>query len=139
MNALLGWGLAVAAVAAGYTAYGWPGVLLAVSVVVFWLLLQFSRAVRLMQTAAGRPVGQVPSAVMLQSQMRQGLRLPQILQLTRSLGTQLAREPEVWAWRDEGGDELRVEMLGGRVERWDLHRARPPEAGAAELKSPTPD
>jgi hypothetical protein len=48
-SALVGWALAVAAVAAGYVGYGWPGVVLAVTVVVFWLLLQFSRALRVMR------------------------------------------------------------------------------------------
>jgi hypothetical protein len=43
MNQALGVALAVAALGLGYTSYGWRGVVLAVTVVVFWLLLQFSR------------------------------------------------------------------------------------------------
>ena len=43
-SAWLGWGLAVAAVAAGYVGYGWKGVVLAVTVAFFWLLLQFSQS-----------------------------------------------------------------------------------------------
>ena len=46
MTAWVGWGLAAAAVAVGYAGYGWPGVVLALGVVVFWLLLQFNRALR---------------------------------------------------------------------------------------------
>ena len=34
------------ALAASWQAYGWPGIALAFSVVVFWLLLQFSRSLR---------------------------------------------------------------------------------------------
>ena len=46
MSAALGWALAVMAVAVGYAAYGWRGVVLAFSVVGFWLVLQFSRSLR---------------------------------------------------------------------------------------------
>ncbi len=123
MNAIATWGLLAAAVVVGWMGWGWPGVALAVTVSVFWLLLQFSRALRVLRVAAGNPVGQVPSAVMLHSALRPGLRLPQVLVLTRSLGTRLSEQPEVWAWRDEGGNEVRLEMIEGRLARWDLHRA----------------
>ena len=63
-SAWLGWGLAVAAVAAGYVGYGWKGVVLAVTVAFFWLLLQFSQSLRVLRIASGRPVGLVPNAVM---------------------------------------------------------------------------
>jgi len=53
MTAWVGWGLAVAALAVGYASYGWPGVVLALGVVVFWLLLQFSRALRALRLASG--------------------------------------------------------------------------------------
>jgi hypothetical protein len=122
VNAALGWGLALAALAAGYVGYGWPGVVMAVSAIVFWLLLQFSRSLRVLGQAAGRPVGQVPSAVMLHARLQTGMRLPQVLALTRSLGKAVSKEPEVWAWRDDGGDELHVQLQAGRVTRWELRR-----------------
>ena len=75
MNAAIGWALAVAAIAAGYVGYGWPGVLMALSVVVFWLLLQFNRALRLMRAAASRPMGHVTSALMLQTKLQPGMLL----------------------------------------------------------------
>jgi hypothetical protein len=123
LSAAVGWGLAVAALAAGYVGYGWPGVLLGVSVIVFWLLLQFSRSVRVLRQAADRPVGHVPSAVMLGSKLHAGMRLPQVLALTRSLGTAVSKEPEIWSWRDEGGDELHLHFRDGRLEQWELRRA----------------
>ena len=129
---MVGWALAVVAVAVGYTSYGWPGVALAVSVIAFWLLLQFSRALRVMRSAAGRPVGHVDSAVMLQSRLHAGMSLAQVMKLTRSLGEKRGDAPESYAWRDAGGDEVIVEMKDGRLSRFQLQRvaveAVPPDA-----------
>ena len=129
---MVGWALAVVAVAVGYTSYGWPGVALAVSVIAFWLLLQFSRALRVMRSAAGRPVGHVDSAVMLQSRLHAGMSLAQVIKLTRSLGEKRGDAPESYAWRDAGGDEVIVEMKDGRLSRFQLQRvaveAVPPDA-----------
>ncbi len=125
MNAWIGWLLAVAALAAGYVGYGWPGVVLALSVVVFWLLLQFSRALRVMRLAAAAPVGHVPSAVMLHSRLTAGMRLMDIVKLTRSLGRKVRDEPETFAWRDDSGAAVEIEFADGRCVRWQLKR--PPE------------
>ncbi len=122
-QALLGWGLAVAAVVGGWLVYGWPGVLLALTVVVFWLLLQFSQALRTLRIASQRPVGKVPSAVMLNAKLHSGMRLPQVLRLTLSLGRRVSEEPEVWAWADDTGDEVLVALQQGRVASWELKRA----------------
>jgi uncharacterized protein (DUF58 family) len=125
MNPLFGWALAVVAVAMGYVSWGWQGVILAISVVVFWLLLQFSRAIRVMRQAAERPVGHIDSAVMLQARLRPGLLLMDIIKLTRSLGQKVADEPETWVWTDGSGDRVRVEMRGGRSAGVTLERAPP--------------
>ena len=93
MNPIVGWGLAVLGIAAGYVGWGWPGVVLGVTVVVFWLLLQFSRSLRVLKKAAGAPVGHVDSAVMLHSKLKAGMTLMQVLVLTRSLGTKLSETP----------------------------------------------
>ena len=131
MNAALGWGLAALATALGYVVYGWQGVAIAGSAMVFWLLLQFSRAMRVMRVAGQAPVGTVPSAVMLQSKMRTGLRLMDIILLTRSLGEKLADEPETYRWRDPGGDAVEVELAGGRLRAWRFNRATDSAAAAA--------
>ncbi|HRF84756.1 MAG TPA: hypothetical protein PLO34_10080, partial [Pseudoxanthomonas sp.] len=75
MNPIVGWGLAVVAIAAGYVGWGWRGVILGVTVIVFWLLLQFSRSLRVLKRAAGNPVGHVDSAVMLHSRLQAGMTL----------------------------------------------------------------
>lgn len=133
MNATLGWGLALLAFVAGYVGYGWRGVFLALTVVAFWLLLQFSRSLRVLRDAAGRPVGSVASAVMLHARLHEGMRLPEVLKLTRSLGQKIADEPdETFAWTDPGGDSVHVQLREGRLARWSLHRGSdPPPSEAA--------
>ena len=135
MSALMSWGLALAAVVTGYVAYGWPGVVMALSVVVFWLLLQFSRALRTMRAATGRPVGTVKSAVMLHSKLHAGMRLMHLIKLTHSLGTPLGnapgRDPERFRWADDSGDAVSVELVDGKLTRWTLERAASPEADQA--------
>jgi hypothetical protein len=131
----VGWALAALAVAIGYVQWGWPGVVLAVTMIVFWLLLQFSRALRVLRNAGQAPMGQVPNAVMLHARLQQGQRLPQILAITKSLGTKLTEDPETFEWRDAGGDTVRVELRHGKLERWSLQRAANP-ADAAQPSDP---
>lgn len=125
MNPLIGWGLAVAGTALAWFQYGWQGVVLAISVIVFWLLLQFSRALRAMKNAGAAPVGQVPSAVMLNAKLKAGMTLLQVIQLTRSLGRRASPEgvePERWEWADDGGARVALELRGGKLVHWELQR-----------------
>jgi hypothetical protein len=123
VSAQVGWALAAAALGVGWFSYGWRGVVLALTVITFWLLLQFSRTLRLLRSAGQAPIGHVHSALMLHSRLRSGMRLPAIIALTRSLGRKVSDAPETFAWRDSGGDELQVEFVAGRCTRWTLHRA----------------
>jgi hypothetical protein len=128
MNVAIGWALAALAVALGYLQWGWQGAVVAVTLVAFWLLLQFSRALRALRNAGRAPIGQIDSAVMLHAKLQPGQRLPQVLVLTKSLGVKLADEPETFEWRDGGGDAVRIELVGGKLARWSLQRAEAPEA-----------
>ena len=133
MNAKLGWGLAVLSVAMGYWFFGWRGVALAGSGMVFWLLLQFSRSMRVMRTAASSPIGSVPSAVMLHARLQLGMPLMKILLLTRSLGEKRADDPETFRWTDGAGDSVTVVLHDGRCTAWTLSRAADaaaPQTGA---------
>jgi hypothetical protein len=124
-GSVIGWTLAFAAIVAGYMGWGWRGVALGVTVIVFWLLLQFSQALRVMRMAAQAPVGRVPNAVMLNARLRAGMRLTDIIRVTRSLGQAVPRpagEPETFTWRDDAGDRVRVELQAGRVTAWALRR-----------------
>ncbi|MDP2006511.1 MAG: hypothetical protein Q8K45_12610 [Rubrivivax sp.] len=133
-NAWLGWGLVLAGVAGGYLSYGWPGVALALTVTVFWLVLQFSQSLRVLRIASARPVGRVPNVVMLNARLQTGTRLPEVLRLTRSLGRRVSELPEVWAWADDSGDEVQVQLHNGRVVSWDLKRRA--TEGAADSEQP---
>lgn len=133
MSVVIGWGLAVVAVAAGWMLYGWRGVLLAVTVTVFWLLLQFTRALRAMRQAGQSPVGRVGSAVMFNARLKPGLSLLQVIQMTRSLGERLSpegEEPEQWRWTDDGGSSVTLALQRGRLVRWTLLRPEPAGDGA---------
>jgi hypothetical protein len=126
---LVGWLLAVAALVGGWRMYGWPGVLLGASVIVFWLLLQFSRALRAVRDAAGAPMGSVRSAVMLNAKLKPGMTLPQVLALTGSLGQRAPASDgeELWCSQDAGGVRACLAFRDNRLLRWELHR--PPDGG----------
>nr|WP_316642395.1 hypothetical protein [uncultured Roseateles sp.] len=128
MNTWIGWSLAIAAVVAGWFAWGWQGVVLAVSLVAFWLLLQFSRVMRLLQKAGNAPKGKVASAVMLHTKLREGMKLMDVIAIARSLGLRVSDTPEVWRWEDEGGVSVELEFAGGRCVRHTLKRPDEPAA-----------
>lgn len=127
MNPIVGWGLALVALAAGWQAYRWQGVVMAASVIVFWLLLQFTRAMRAMKTAAMAPKGQVDSAVMLNARLKAGMTMLQVITLTRSLGERIGDSPETWRWQDAGDSHVTLVFQGARLQRWDLVRPAQPE------------
>ncbi len=130
MTAAIGWALAAAAMVVGFFAYGWPGLVLALTVVSFWMLLQFSRALRVMRGAAQAPVGHIDSAVMLNARLQARMTLMKVIVLTRSLGQRVGegQDPERWRWADPGGASVLVELRGGRVSGWTLSRPEDPPA-----------
>jgi hypothetical protein len=130
VSPIVGWILAGIAVVAGWLGWGVPGVVLAVTVITFWLLLQFSRALRVMRMAAGRPVGHVDSAVMLQSRLTQGMTMMQVIPLTRSLGERVGND-DTWRWRDTGGDAVTLVFQRGKLASWAFVRVATPDADSA--------
>jgi len=131
MNPVIGWTLAVLAIAVGFATYGWQGALLGITVIVFWLVLQFNRALRVMRNAAQAPVGHVPSAVMFNARLRRGMRMMEVVQLTRSLGVRVCETPEVWRWTDAGSTAVALSFERGRLEHWSLERPADAEAASA--------
>ena len=123
MNPWFGWALAAAALAAGWFGYGARGVALAVTVIAFWLLLQFNRLVRVMRSAAASPLGQIDSAVMLHARLHAGLTMAKVVALTKSLGRRADESSEVYTWTDAGGSSVSITFADGRCASWLLARA----------------
>jgi hypothetical protein len=121
MNPWVGAGLALAALVAGGVLLGWQGVIFAMTGIVFWLLLQMSRLMRLMKQAGAAPMGSVANAVMLSSKLHTGMKLVDLITLTGSLGVKQA--PETFRWQDAGGDAVEAVLRKGRLAEWRLIRA----------------
>ena len=122
MNPVLGWGMAAVAVVAGWYSYGWPGVALAASVIVFWLLIQFNRSLKVLRNAGSAPVGHIDSAVMLNAKLQAGMPMIKVVALTKSLGRRVSDTPERWAWADAGGSEVVLSFDKGICKSWVLNR-----------------
>ena len=122
MNPVLGWALAALALAAGWRGYGWPGIALALSVIVFGLLLTFNRVVRVMTRAADKPVGHVDSAVLFHAGLETGRTMLQIVTKTKSLGRKVEGSDDDWRWSDEGGSDVVLHFEQGRLVRWRIDR-----------------
>jgi hypothetical protein len=120
--------LGVVLVVVAYRAYGWPGVALVAGGIVMWMLLHFTRMMRVLQRAAHRPVGYCDSAVMLNAKLRPGVNLLHVTAMTRALGEQLGdkdAQPEVFRWTDNSGSHVTCEFRNGKLAQWQLFR---PEA-----------
>ncbi len=130
MQALVAWALAIVALIVGYRVQGWQGVILAVTIIGFWLALQFSKAMRVMRVAAQRPVGSVPSAVMLHAKLHRGMKMLEVITVTRSLGREQSPKSEVFAWHDDTGASVQATFVGGRLASWTLQRST--DKGALE-------
>jgi len=101
--------------------------------VIFWLLLQFTQVMRVMRTASQGPVGMVPSAVMLQAKLHAGMKMGDVIMLTRSLGQELPVEGHSvvrYRWADPGGNAVEVTVGEGRVREWQFTRAEAPQEAA---------
>ena len=120
----------IAGVVLAYRSYGWAGIVAAASVLVFWILLHFSRMMQVLKRAAGRPMGYVDSAVMLNAKLKPGMSLLHVVAMTKSLGAlQTAKDaqPEIFRWTD--GSESRVDatFVGGKLAHHELFRPAQPE------------
>ncbi|MDG0856207.1 hypothetical protein [Roseateles puraquae] len=121
MNPWIGIGLALLALFLGGALLGVYGVIFAVTGIVFWLLLQMSRLMRLMRVAGAAPMGSVVNAVMLSSKLHAGMKLVDLIKLTGSLGVKAGEE--TFVWRDAGGDAVEVVLRKGKLAEWRLVRA----------------
>jgi len=131
--------LGVVLVAAAWQVYGWAGVAVAVTGLVMWVLLHFTRLTHVLKRAADQPVGYVASAVMLNAKLKPGVNLLHVIAMTRALGELISpkdEQPEVYRWTDGTGSHVTCEFASGRLSKWTL--LRPPEAEDGEAPTPAP-
>ena len=127
-NPWIGWALVGLLGLFSWRVYGpVEGLFLTLTATVFWLLLQFSSAARVMKKAGRSPVGSVASAVMLNVKLRAGQTLLQTIRQTGSLGEPLPGDDR-WGWTDTGGARVELDFVRGKLARWSL--VRPPEPPA---------
>lgn len=122
MNPVAGWILAAVAVFVGWRQYGLQGLVFGVSLVGFWLVLQFNRSLRVMRNAGESPIRHIDGAVMFNAKLRDGMQMLQVLTLTRSLGRRVGAGEDVYAWADAGGSEVVLTFRNGRCRSWVLDR-----------------
>jgi hypothetical protein len=125
-------------VAAAWQAYGWAGVALVAGGILMWLLLHFTRMMKVLQRASARPIGYCDSAVMLNAKLRPGVNLMHVVAMTRALGEQLSppdTQPEIFRWTDGTASHVTCEFANGRLVKWALER---PAADPAGPDAPAP-
>ena len=126
MNRWIASALALVALFAGGILFGWKGVVLVMTMLIAWLLVQFARLMKLMGMASKGPVGRVASAAALNGQIRERMKMVDLLPLTGSLGRKVSDAPQRYDWTDAGGARVEVELADGRVLRWTLIPADQP-------------
>lgn len=112
-----------------YRSYGWAGVALVVGGIVMWMLLHFTRMMKVLQRASGRPIGYCDSAVMLNAKLRPKMNLMHVVAMTRALGEQLSEkevQPEVFRWTDGSASHVTCEFAHGKLVKWELVRPTTP-------------
>ena len=120
--------LGVLLIAMAYQTYGWAGVAAALSALVMWALLQFSRMMQVLRRVKDLPVGFVGSAVMLNAKLQKGQSLLHVLALTRSIGqlqSEKAAQPEIYRWADMSESHVTVTLQDGKVTTWEMVRPDP--------------
>ena len=121
----------LAALVLAYRSYSWAGIAAVASMLVFWILLHFSRMMQVLKRAAARPVGSVDSAVMLNAKLKPGMTLMHVVAMTRALGalqSPKGEQPEVFVWTDGSQSHVTCTFVGGKLSHHELFRPAPAEA-----------
>ncbi len=104
--------------ALAWRAYGWQGIAVVVTFLVFGILLHFSRMMQVLKRAANRPIGYVDSAVMLNAKLKPGVTLLHAVALTRSLGLLKSikgEQPEVFEWKDSSDSVVTCTFIDSKL------------------------
>ena len=129
----------VALVAAAYYGYGWPGVAMAASGGIMWMILHFTRLTQVMVRAGKRPIGYVDSAVMLNAKLKPASSLLHVIAQTQALGELLSpkdQQPEIFRWTDGGESHVTCQFNNGKLASWALVRPDPDVTELAETAMP---
>jgi len=113
-----------------YREYSWAGVAMALSLVVTWILLHFTRMLQVMKRATNRPIGSVASAVMLNAKLKPGVTLLHVVAMTKSLGLLQSpkdSQPEFYRWTDGTQSHVTCEFKDGKLVQWTLERPAQPD------------
>ena len=116
-------------VVVAYRGYGWLGVGLVVTGIVTWMLLHFTRMMKVLQRASNRPVGYVDSAVMLNAKLKPNVNLMHVMAMTKALGEQLSEKdanPEIYRWTDGSASSVTCTFDKGKLVKWELLRPETP-------------
>ena len=116
--------------ALAYRSYGWPGVAVIATFLVFGILLHFTRLMTILKRAANRPIGHVDSAVMLNAKLKPGATLMHVVAMTRALGLLKSikgEQAEVFEWKDGGESTVTCTFVGGKLAHHVLVRPGQPE------------
>ena len=108
-----------------FRSYGWAGIAAVVTVLMFGILLHFSRMMQVLKRAANRPIGYVDSAVMLNAKLKPGATLLHVVAMTRALGlltSAKGEQPEVFEWKDGGKSTVTCTFVGGKLAHHELFR-----------------
>ena len=119
--------------ALAWRSYGWAGIAVVVTFLVFGILLHFTRLMTILKRAANRPIGHVDSAVMLNAKLKPGATLMHVVAMTRSLGLLKSIkdvQPEVFEWKDAGESVVTCTFVGGKLASHVLARPDQPIAVA---------
>jgi hypothetical protein len=117
--------IAVVVLAGAWRVGGVAGLVLVVSALVTWGLFHFTRVMRVLRSAAERPLGRVESAVMLNAGLKKRASLLHVVAATQSLGERLSEkdaEPAIYRWSDAGGAHVTCEFANGKLVKWTLER-----------------
>ncbi len=133
--------LALALSYAAWRSYGAQGLLLAVLMLSFWLMLHFTQLMRLLRTVAVRPMGRVSSALALNARLKPGMAMVDVIRLTLSIGalrTPPDTEPEERQWADDTGQALVGRFEHGRLVSFRLETSSAPDTRDTDPAGATP-
>jgi hypothetical protein len=122
------WAAGALFIAVAYQRFGWPGVALVVTGIMFWMLLHFTRMMTVLKRATNAPMGYVASAVMLNAKLKTGVTLLHVTAMTKSLGllqSEKDAQPEIYRWTDTSGSHVTCTFVGGKLTTYLLWRPTP--------------